>query len=323
MPARRGIRCIATVLGRGHFLKSSPIATDRHTRNGLIAAFVAYSLWGLLPIFFGFLHSVDAGEVVTQRIIWSLLLILGLLAARSGLRPMIAALGNRRLVLPLAGSATMIGLNWLTYVWAVNHGHVLAASLGYFLNPLIVVALGVVVLKEKLRWGQMLAIGFAAIGVVILAASALNSLWISLSLAFSFAFYGLLRKVTPIAPMVGLGVETLLLTPVAIAYLLWLSAKGSISFGQDSMTTTLLVLSGVVTTLPLVLFATAAQRLPMATLGLMQYLAPTLQLLCGVLFFGETLTRGQTASFGLIWIGLILFVTDGVATARRNRVAAA
>lgn len=199
----------------------------------------------------------------------------------------------------------------------------LAASLGYFLNPLIVVALGVVVLKEKLRWGQMLAIGFAAIGVVILAASALNSLWISLSLAFSFAFYGLLRKVTPIAPMVGLGVETLLLTPVAIAYLLWLSAKGSISFGQDSMTTTLLVLSGVVTTLPLVLFATAAQRLPMATLGLMQYLAPTLQFLCGVLFFGETLTRGQTASFGLIWIGLILFVTDGVATARRNRVAAA
>ncbi|MFZ2995494.1 EamA family transporter RarD [Sphingobium sp.] len=291
-------------------------------RNGLLAGCAAYGLWGLLPIFFRLLHHVDPAEIVTQRIIWSLLLILMLLAVRRSLTPLWTAVRDKRLVLPLAGSAALIALNWLTYVWAVNDGHVVAASLGYFLNPLVVVALGVVVLKEKLRRGQIAAIGIAAIGVVILAISALTTLWISLTLAFTFAFYGLLRKVTPVAPMVGLGVETLLLAPFAIAYLAWLSMQGGVSFGQDGATTALLVICGVVTTIPLVLFATAAQRLPMSMLGLMQYLAPTLQFLCGILLFGERLTTGQMASFGLIWTGLILFVADSLATARRNRIAA-
>ncbi|NWK96885.1 EamA family transporter RarD [Sphingobium lactosutens] len=292
-------------------------------RRGLLAAVGAYGLWGLLPLFFRLLHHVDPVEIVTQRILWSLLLILGLLALRRGLPPFLAALRTRRLVLPLAGSALMIGINWLTYVWAVNGGHVLAASLGYFLNPLVNVTLGVLVLKERLRRPQMLAIGVASVGVVILTASALTTLWISLALAFSFAFYGLLRKTTPVAPMTGLGVETLLLTPLAIAYLFWEFGHGGIGFGQDMPTTALLIVSGAVTTVPLVLFAMAAHRLPMATLGLLQYLAPTLQFLCGVLLFGEKLSAGQMASFGLIWIGLILFASDGIATARRNRVATA
>lgn len=289
----------------------------------MLAALGAYGLWGLLPIFFRLLHHVDPVEIVTQRILWSLLLILTLLALRNGIGPMIAVLRDRRLLLALAGSAVMIAINWLVYVWAVNDGHVVAASLGYFLNPLVNVALGVLVLKERLRRGQMLAIGCAAVGVVILAASALTTLWISLSLAFSFAFYGLIRKMTPVAPMTGLGVETLLLAPLAVAYLLWEASRGPIGFGQDMSTTALLIIAGAVTTVPLVLFATAARSLPMATLGVLQYLAPTLQFICGVVLFGETLSLGQMLSFGLIWVGLILFATDSVKAARRNRVVTA
>lgn len=289
----------------------------------MLAALGCYGLWGLLPLFFRLLHHVDPVEIVTQRILWSLLLILAILAMRKGLPAFVAALRDRKLVLPLAGSAIMIGINWVTYVWAVNEGHIVAASLGYFLNPLVNVVLGVLVLKEKLRRPQMLAIAVASIGVAILAASALTTLWISLSLAFSFAFYALLRKLTPVAPMTGLGVETTLLTPLAIAYLLWELSHGGTGFGQDVPTTALLIISGAVTTVPLVLFAIAAQRLPMSTLGLMQYLAPTLQFLSGVLLFGEKLSGGQMASFGLIWVGLILFASDGIATARRNRMATA
>ncbi|WP_420143544.1 EamA family transporter RarD [Sphingobium sp.] len=288
-----------------------------------MAAIGAYGLWGLLPLFFRLLHHVDPVEIVTQRVLWSLLLIVAILAMRKGLPAFMAALRDRRLVLPLAGSAIMIGINWLTYVWAVNEGHVVAASLGYFLNPLVNVTLGVFVLKERLRRPQMLAIMVASVGVAILAASALTTLWISLSLAFSFAFYGLLRKLTPVAPMTGLGVETTLLTPLAIAYLLWEASHGGVGFGQDVPTTALLIISGAVTTVPLVLFAMAAQRLPMSALGLMQYIAPTLQFLCGIWLFGEKLSGGQMISFGLIWLGLTLFASDGIATARRNRAMAA
>lgn len=289
----------------------------------MLAAVCAYGMWGLLPLFFHLLHRVDPVEIVTQRVIWSLVLILTLMAARRALASMFLLLRDRRLALPLAASAVMIAVNWLVYVWAVNAGHVVACSLGYFLNPLVSVGLGIVVLKERLRRGQMIAIGIAAAGVAILAAAALTTLWISLALAISFALYGLIRKLTPVAPMAGLGIETLLLFPPAIAYLVWLSGHGGISFGQDMGTTALLVLAGGITTVPLVLFATAAQRLPMATLGLLQYLAPTLQFLCGVVLLGETLGTGQMASFGLIWLGLILFASDSYAAARQRRLAAA
>ncbi len=283
----------------------------------------AYGAWGLLPIYFRLLHHVNPVEIVSQRILWSLLLILTLLLARRGLAALGPIFRDRRLISSLAGSAFMIGMNWLTYVWAVNAGHVLAASLGYFLNPLVTVGLGVLLLHERLRRGQVAAVGIAAVGVAIMAATALTTLWISVALALTFAFYALIRKLTPVAPMVGLGVETLLLTPPAMAYLFWLSAHGGISFGQDMPTTILLITAGAVTTVPLVLFATAAHRLPMTTLGLLQYLAPTLQFLCGVLLFGEKLTTGQMVSFALIWLSLILFATDSLTAARRNRLATA
>ena len=283
----------------------------------------AYGLWGLLPIFFKLLHAVTPVEVVAQRVIWSLVLIVGVLAARRNLGALGAALRDRRIVLPLTASALFIGFNWLVYVWSVNNGHVIAASLGYFLNPLVNVALGVLVLKERLRRGQAIAITIAAVGVAIMAAAAFTTLWISVGLAVSFALYGLVRKLTPVAPMVGLGAETLLLAPLALAYLLWLWGHGGISLGQDSYTSSLLIFSGALTTVPLILFAMAAQRLPLTTLGLIQYLAPTLQFLCGVLLYGEKLTQGQMISFALIWLGLILFATDSLAAARKNRLAAA
>lgn len=288
-----------------------------------MAGVAAYGLWGLLPLFFRLLHHVDPVEIVTQRILWSLLLILLILAGRRSIGPFLAALRDRRLVVPLAASAFFIAINWLTYVWAVNRGYVIGASLGYFLNPLVNVTLGVLVLKERLSRPQLLAIGVAALGVAILAASAITTLWISLTLAFSFAFYGLVRKLTPVAPMTGLGVETALLALPAIAYLCWEAGHAGIGFGQDMPTSALLVLSGAVTTVPLVLFAVAAQRLPMAMLGLLQYLAPTLQFLTGVLLFDERLGPAQLASFGLIWVGLLLFAGDGIVAARRARAAAA
>ena len=289
----------------------------------MLAALGAYGLWGLLPIFFKLLHEVAPVEVVSQRVIWSLLLILGVLAARRGLGPLLSAFRDSKLLLPLAGSALFIGINWVTYVWSVNNDHVIAASLGYFLNPLVNVALGVLVLKEKLRRAQVLAIATATLGVAIMAAAALTTLWISVLLALSFAFYGLIRKMTPVPPMAGLGVETLILTPFALAYLLWLSAHSGISLGTNAYVTWLLIASGALTTIPLVLFAMAAHRLPMATLGLMQYLAPSLQFLCGVFLYGEKLSHGQMASFALIWLGLILFAGDSVTAARRNRLSPA
>ncbi|MGC4252010.1 MAG: EamA family transporter RarD [Sphingobium sp.] len=292
-------------------------------RSGLLAALGAYGLWGLLPIFFKLLHHVGPFELVAHRVVWSLFLILALLAARRAMGPLREALTTPRLLLPLAASSVFIATNWTTYIWAVNDDHVIAASLGYFLNPLVNVALGVLVLKERLRRGQTLAIGVAGIGVAIMAASALTTLWISILLAFSFAFYGLIRKMTPVAPMAGLGAETLILTPVALAYLGWLTAQGGLMFGRDGFTTTMLIVSGAMTTVPLVLFAVAAHRLPMATLGLLQFVAPTLQFLSGILLFGETLNHGQMVSFALIWLGLILFASDSLTAARRNRMAAA
>ncbi len=250
---------------------------------------------------------------------WSLLLILLLLAARGTMGPLRNILTTPRLLMALAASALFIGINWVVYVWAVSDNHIVAASLGYFLNPLVNVLLGVLVLRERLRRGQTLAIIVAACGVAILAASAITTLWISIMLALSFAFYGLVRKMTPVPPMAGLGAETLLLIPVALGYLGWSAQQGTLGFGQDMGTSLMLVLTGAVTTVPLVLFATAAQRLPMATLGLLQYIAPTMQFLVGVLLYGETLSHGQMASFGLIWVGLILFATDSYRAARRNR----
>lgn len=286
-------------------------------------AVACYGIWGLLPLYFHLVDNVGPVEIIAHRVIWSLFLLLFLIAGRSGLGAFGAVLRDRRLMLPLAVSAMLIAANWLIYIWAVHRGHVIGASLGYFLNPLVNILLGYLFLKERLRTGQMAAVAFAGVGVAVLAVEALNTLWISLSLAFTFGFYGLIRKVTPVQPMRGLGAETLILTPAALGYLVWMGGSGGMVFGGDAQTSLLLVALGGLTTLPLLLFAMAAQRLSLATLGVLQYIAPTLQFLTGVLVFGEALNSAQMLSFGLIWVGLILFTIDTVRASRAARMVVA
>lgn len=282
----------------------------------------AYFLWGMLPLYFGLIRDVAPTEVVAQRIVWSLLLVFVLLAITGSLRRFTIVLRTPRALLAMTGSAIMICLNWLVYIWAISNGHIVASSLGYFLNPLVNVLLGFLFLGERLRRNQMIAVGFAAAGVMILSASAMGSLWISLALAFSFAFYGLIRRLSPVAPLEGLAVETLVLSPFAAGYLVWLTMTGTIAFGQNSLSTVMLMLSGAITAIPLLLYAMAAKRMSYSTLGLMQYVAPTLQLALGVLVFHEPLSTTQLVSFGFIWTGLALFTLDSLRVAHGNRALA-
>lgn len=281
-------------------------------RTGLLHGLGAYVLWGLLPLYFKLLPGISSVEVVAHRVIWSVV-FMGLLLGVMRLYPaLIDALRQPRMVAALSLSAVLIAVNWLVYVWAVGAHHVVAASLGYFLNPLVNVLLGLVFLKEKLRRGQTIAVLIAAVGVAVLAAGELDTLWISMTLAVTFAFYGLVRKLVAVAPPVGLAVETLVLAPPALLVIGWFAAQGTLAFGRAGIESALLIGLGAATSVPLILFASAARKLPLVSLGLMQYIAPSLQFLAGVLLFGEALSAGRWASFGLIWIALILFVWDSL-----------
>lgn len=285
-------------------------------RGGITAAIGCYLIWGFLPLYFRAVSHVSPFEVIANRILWSLILLLLILSLRGTFGNFIRMLGNGKTLLALTGTSTLIAINWLTYVWAVNNEHVVAASLGYFLNPLVNILLGFVILKERLGRFQWIAVGLTAIGVAIMAGSALDTLWISLALAFSFGFYGLVRKMTAATALQGLAAETLILTPPALAYMAWLAASGSLALGMDVTTTGLLALSGVVTSVPLLLFAVATKRMAYSTLGLVQFIAPTLQFLLGIFVFGETLNSGQLWSFVLIWAGLVLYTVDSLRQAR-------
>ncbi|GAA4764516.1 EamA family transporter RarD [Stakelama sediminis] len=288
----------------------------RDTR-GLLQGVGAYLIWGLLPIFLGLIAQVDGLEIIANRILWALAILLVVGPALGRTAKLRAALGNPRLMATLMISALLIGANWTGYVWAVLHQHVLAASLGYFLNPLINVLLGTMLLGERLDRVQGIAVALAAAGVAILAAEAPDALWVSLLLAFSFAFYGYVRKRAPVEPIEGLTVETLLLALPAFGYLVWLGEQGSLSFGSDVKTTLLLMTMGPLTVTPLLLFAAAARRLRLTTLGLLQYIAPSLQFLIAVTLFHEPLSMPHLACFVLIWAGLVLFALHSIRLARR------
>lgn len=294
--------------------------TQRTIPSGtaLLQALGAYGLWGLLPLFFKQISTVSPWEVVGDRILFSLLLILVVLAFRRGLSDLFGLLRQPRILLALGASSLFIAVNWLVYIFAISQSHVVAASLGYFLNPLINVLLGVTVLRERLDRVQAAAIGIAAIGVALLAAGSLETLMLSLALAVSFALYGLVRKLTPVPPLAGLGVETLILCLPAAGLLLWLDSGPGLAFGDETRTSVLLMLSGAITTVPLVLFASGARYLSMVTLGLLQYLAPTIQFLLGVLMFGETLSPTRWASFALVWLGLAIFAGHAIRRHRRQ-----
>ncbi|MBA4747817.1 MAG: EamA family transporter RarD [Sphingopyxis sp.] len=280
-------------------------------RAALAQAVGAYFIWGFLPVYFNLLKAVPPLEVVAHRIIWSVLLLLAMLYFRQRLAALWEALTIRAMLLPMIATALLIGVNWLIYIWAVTNGQVAAASLGYFLNPLLNVLLGYLFLKERLTPWQWVAVALAGVGVAILAAGAIDALWISLSLALSFGGYGLIRKMAPVGPMVGLASETIILLPLAIAALTMWTVHGTGHFGAISGgIDALLVAGGVVTAVPLLLFASAARQMPYATIGLIQYIGPTIQFLLAIFLYREPLTTTHLVTFPLIWAGLLLYSWD-------------
>jgi len=284
--------------------------TDRTTRNGLLLGIAAYAAWGLLPLYLKLLAHVPAAQVLSHRILWSLVLLGALvLIMRQGRE--IAAAARGRTLLLLCASAALIAVNWYVYIWAIEHSHVLEASLGYFINPLVNVALGLAVLGERVSRVQKIAVGIAAAGVVAMAASGGGEIWISLVLALSFGTYGLIRKTVAVGALGGLTIETLILAPFALAMLFYAGPAGTGAWGQDGRTDLLLVFAGAITAVPLLLFAGAARRLRYTTVGLLQYIAPTLQFLEAVLLFGERLRPVHVATFALIWTGCALYAWDG------------
>lgn len=288
---------------------------------GLLFGLGAYSIWGLLPIFMKLLVAVPAVEILVHRVIWSALLLALIVTAARGWRRVRTTFRSLRLLGILAVTALLIGGNWLIYIWAVNSGHVLETSLGYFINPLLNVALGVIVLRERLGRAQVAAVALAAAGVLYLGIAQGGVPWISLTLAISFSLYGLFRKMAPVDPLTGLFIETLLLAPASVAVVLYIGAGGH--FGHDAPLSLLLVAAGVLTAVPLLLFAAAGKRLRYATLGLLQYLAPSMLFLLAVLVYHEPLTHAHLVAFMLIWTGLAIFATDALRAERARRLAPA
>jgi chloramphenicol-sensitive protein RarD len=268
----------------------------------------AYGLWGILPIYFKAIADVGAVDIVAHRVLWSVPFLLLLIAAFKGFGEVRTALADRRLISLLCATAFLIGTNWLLYVYAVTSGRILAGSLGYYLNPLVNVVLGRIVLKERLTPLQWIAVAIAAAGIGALAVQALGQLWISLALAASFATYGLLRKVAPVDAVAGLAIETTLLLPPALLWLGLGMAAGQPFFGPGPYDMVLLILAGVATTVPLILFTAAARRLRYSTLGMLQFIAPTLQFVCAVALYGEKFTGAHAVAFGSIWLALALYV---------------
>ena len=277
--------------------------------RGLFLGIGAYALWGILPIYFKAIAEVGPVDIVAHRVLWSVPFLALLLAVFGGFRDVREALRSRRTIAFLSVTAILIATNWLLYVYAVTGGHILAASLGYYLNPLINVLMGRVLLKERLAQLQWAAVAVAAVGISGLALQAIGQLWISLALAITFATYGLLRKIAPVEAVAGLAVETGLLFPAAVIWLGWSVAAGEPFFGPENRDWALLLFAGIASTVPLILFTAAARRLAYSTLGMLQFLAPTLQFLCAVLLYGEQFTRWHALAFGSIWLALALYVT--------------
>jgi len=288
------------------------MAEDQSRRAGLLFGVGAYLVWGVLPLYFKLLAGVSPTEIVAHRIVWSLVFLAALATLWRRWPAIRAAATTSRVMLTLAVTALLIAINWLIYIWAVINGHVLEGSLGYYLNPLVNVLLGVVILKERLTRGQLLAVLLAGLGVSVLAVQAAAGLWISLALALSFGLYGFIRKIAPVDALEGLAIETAVLAPVSLGYVLWLQQQGIGGFGAfDAATNALLIVGGAVTAVPLLMFNAAAKRLPYSTLGFLQYIAPSLQFLLAVLAFGEPFTRAHAICFAAIWTALVLFAVEG------------
>ncbi|MEJ5225082.1 MAG: EamA family transporter RarD [Anaerolineales bacterium] len=292
--------------------------------KGLWFAFGAYFIWGLFPIYWKLLKNVSALELIGHRIIWSFVMLAGVITLTAQWRRLRTVAFNGRVLRIYSLAAVLIGANWLMYVWAVNAGFIVETSLGYFINPLLSVLLGVIIFREKLRLTQWIPVGLAALGVGYLTFVYGRLPWIALSLAFTFGFYGLVKKLAPLGSLYGLTLETGILFLPALGYLLFLEIDSSAAFLRTGLTADLLMIgAGLVTTVPLLMFASAAQRIPLSMIGIMQYFAPTLQFLIGVLVYHEPFSQAQFVGFAIVWVALIIFWVDGYAASRRARLASA
>jgi chloramphenicol-sensitive protein RarD len=281
----------------------------------------AYVTWGLFPIYWKWLHAVPALQLISHRILWSFVLLITFIFLShqwSVFRAM--ALKPRVLTVYLVAAA-LIGINWLVYIWAVNAGYIVQVSLGYYINPLLNVLMGVVFLRERLRPSQWAPLGLAAAGVLYLNFAYGSLPWIALTLAFSFGLYGLVKKTAPLGSLYGLTLETGLLFLPALLYLLYSETTRQGAFlHSGAISDALLVGAGLMTTIPLLMFASAARRIPLSLVGILQYIAPTLQFLLGVLVYGEPFTHTQFIGFGIVWLALILFGVEGYLASRSRRV---
>jgi chloramphenicol-sensitive protein RarD len=302
---------------------ASAEAPQDEQRRGVVQGFCAYLLWGLFPLYFHALLPAGAWEILAHRILWTFVFCLLLLAIRrdwAWIRPL---LGRRRFLGGIAVAAVLIAVNWVLYVGAVVSGNVSEAALGYFLNPIVTVGLGVVVLRERLRPLQWVAVGIGVVAALYLSVGAGRIPWIALALAATFALYGLLKKRlgATLPALHGLAVETTVLLPVALGLVLWLGLTGTQTFTTEGPGhTALLVLSGVVTAAPLLLFAASARRVPLVTVGLLQFVTPVMQLLCGVVLLGESMSPQRWAGFGIVWLALIVLTVDSLIGVRRRRL---
>jgi len=296
----------------------------RLSPRGLAAAAVAFTIWGLFPVYLHPLSGVPPTQVIAHRVVWSCVFLLSWLLLRGQLGRLSVAFGRPALLARLALTALLISGNWLVYVWSVTHEHIVDTSLGYYINPLVNVLLGVIVLRERLNRAQWIAVSLAAAAVLYLALLAGRPPWIACTLALSFSLYGLVRKVISIDALPGLATETLLLMPLSVVYLSWCQWAGTGALTTEGpAVAALLIGSGLVTAIPLFLFAYGARALPYSTVGVLQYIAPTLQLMCGVVLFHESVGPALAAGFALIWIALLIYAADGLWRARSAARAAA
>ena len=293
-------------------------------RTGITCGISAYAMWGLFPLFWPLLEPSGAVEILAHRIVWSLAVVLGLLVATRKLAFLRGMPGRARVLRLLTLAAVVIAVNWGVYIYGVNAGHVVETSLGYFINPIVTVLLGVVLLGERLRGLQWVALAFVTVAVALLTVQYGRPPWLAFFLAASFATYALLKKQARIGAVESLAVETAVLAPVALTYLVVLGASGDATFGDHGVGHALLLAtSGVITAVPLILFGAAATRVPLTTIGLMQYLAPTLQFFTGVVIYDESMPAARLACFGLVWVGLAIFTTDALVHRRRQQLALA
>ncbi|WP_338445218.1 EamA family transporter RarD [Pelagerythrobacter marensis] len=290
-------------------------------QSGLAAGLSAYFIWGFLPLYLLLVREVPAFEFVGWRIIWTLPICLVIVAIRRQGREVLRAFANPRSLATLAASSVLIGLNWLVYVWAIQHDYLYAASLGYYINPLINVLLGTFILGEKLSRRQWLAVAIAAAGVALLLGGALTTLWISLTLGLSFGTYGLLRKRVDVGALPGLTIEsTLLLVPAAAIALWYAASPAGSAFAQSPELSFTIVLGGALTAIPLLLFAIAARRMDYSTIGFLQFLAPTIVFVLGLTVFDQPLQTVQIACFVLIWTAIAIFVWDILSRRKADKV---